>query len=125
MHEADKASANTRKRKRASDELQLKERAMDEAPVGITISDATTEDNELIYANDAFERITGYATEKIIGQNCRFLQGADTSEESVARMRNAIENEEPVVEVVLNYRSDGETFWNEVTIAPLHDENGR
>jgi PAS domain S-box-containing protein len=110
--------------KEISAELKLKERAMDEAPVGITISDPATEDNEIIYANDAFERITGYPVEEVLGRNCRFLQGADTSEESVATMRRAVENEEPVVVDVVNYRRNGEKFWNEVTIAPLRDEDG-
>jgi PAS domain S-box-containing protein len=103
---------------------QLKERAMDEAPVGITLSDPTTEDNELIYVNNAFERITGYETESAVGQNCRFLQGEETSEESVAKMRNAIENRESTVVEVLNYPKSGEKFCNEVTITSLHDDSG-
>lgn len=110
--------------KRTSAELELKERAMDEAPVGITISDPDTEDNGLIYVNDAFERITGYTAEEALGQNCRFLQGEDTREEAVDRMRRAIDNEEPAVVEVRNYRKNGQQFWNEVTIAPLHDEDG-
>jgi PAS domain S-box-containing protein len=111
--------------KEISAELRLKERAMDEAPVGITISDPATDDNEIVYANDAFERITGYQVEEVLGRNCRFLQGADTSEESVAAMRRAVENEDPIVVDVVNYRQNGEKFWNEVTIAPLHDEDGQ
>lgn len=105
-------------------DLRVKERAMDEAPVGITISDPATADNEIIYANNAFERITGYKTEFAVGQNCRFLQGEKTREESVAKIRNAIENREPTVVEVLNYRKSGERFWNEVTIAPLYDDSG-
>lgn len=50
-----------------------KERAMDEAPVGITISDPDREDNPLIYVNDAFERLTGYSRAAVLGRNCRFL----------------------------------------------------
>jgi len=105
-------------------DLRLKERAMDEAPVGITISDPDLEDNPVIYANAAFERITGYPIEEVIGQNCRFLQGDDTDPETVVKMRRAVDNWEPVTVEVRNYRRNGEQFWNQVTIAPLYDEDG-
>ena len=102
----------------------LKTRTMDEAPVGITIADATKPDMPLVYANAAFERITGYPPSYAVGRNCRFLQGEATREEPVARMRAAIERDEATTVEVRNYRRDGELFWNEVTIAPLRDESG-
>ncbi len=102
----------------------LKEKAMDEAPVGITISDISLPDNPLVYVNDAFVRTTGYSEEFALGRNCRFLQGEDTDEEKVARMARAIEEHEPVTVEVRNYTKSGEEFWNEVTIAPLRNEMG-
>jgi PAS domain S-box-containing protein len=105
-------------------DLRLKERAMDEAPVGITVSDPSLPDNPVIYANAAFERITGYPIEEVVGRNCRFLQGEDTDPETVARMRRAVDNWEPVTVEVRNYRRNGEEFWNQVTIAPIYDEDG-
>lgn len=92
--------------------IDLKERAMDEAPVGITLSDPDKEDNPLIYANEAFERVTGYAPEEIVGKNCRMLQGDETDTGPVAEMRAAIDNDEPVTVEVLNYRPSGDSFWN-------------
>jgi PAS domain S-box-containing protein len=108
----------------SSVDFRLKERAMDEAPVGITISNPALPDNPVIYANDAFERITGYPVEEVVGRNCRFLQGEDTDPEAVAEMRRAVESWEPVTVEVRNYRRNGEQFWNQVTIAPLYDEDG-
>jgi PAS domain S-box-containing protein len=102
----------------------LKEKAMDEAPVGITISDISLPDNPLVYVNDAFVRTTGYSKEFALGRNCRFLQGEDTSEKKVATMARAIEEREPVTVEVRNYTKSGEEFWNEVTIAPLRNEVG-
>ncbi|MFP4591186.1 MAG: bacterio-opsin activator domain-containing protein [Halobacteriales archaeon] len=102
----------------------LKERAMDEAPVGIVISDPEREDNPLVYVNDTFERITGYDEAAILGRNCRFLQGPDSDPEAVGKMREAIDAAEPVTVEVVNYRPDGTSFWNEVTIAPVRDETG-
>jgi len=102
----------------------LKTRTMDEAPVGITIADATEPDMPLVYANTAFERITGYPPEYAVGRNCRFLQGDGTRDEPVARMREAIENDAATTVELRNYRRDGDLFWNEVTIAPLRDDDG-
>ena len=102
----------------------LKTRTMDEAPIGITVADATEPDMPLVYVNAAFERVTGYPPEYAVGRNCRFLQGEATREEPVAEMRAAIEAEEATSVELRNYRRDGELFWNEVTIAPLRDERG-
>jgi PAS domain S-box-containing protein len=102
----------------------LKTRTMDEAPVGITIADATMPDMPLVYANAAFERITGYSPEYAVGRNCRFLQGEATRDEPVAKMRAAIEDEAATTVELRNYRRDGDLFWNEVTIAPLRDDEG-
>ncbi|AGN01356.1 sensor box histidine kinase [Salinarchaeum sp. Harcht-Bsk1] len=107
-----------------ADDLALKERAMDDAPVGITIADATRPDEPLVYVNEAFERITGVPVEEAVGRNCRFLQGEGTREEPVAALREAIEAEEPVTVELRNYRRDGTEFWNRVTIAPLFDDEG-
>lgn len=111
-------------RKRREEELRLKDRAMDTAPVGILITDPTLEDNPIIYANERFQELTGYHAREILGRNCRFLQGMDTEPEPVAEMRRAIDNEEPVTVELRNYRKDGSEFWNRVSIAPVRDENG-
>ncbi|SEW20176.1 bacterio-opsin activator domain-containing protein [Halobacterium jilantaiense] len=100
----------------------LKERAMDEAPVGITISDPSLPDNPLVYVNDAYERLTGYSREEVIGRNCRLLQGPDTREEPVAEMRRAIDAGERVSVELRNYRKDGTEFWNRVEVAPIYED---
>ncbi len=106
------------------EELRLKERAMDEAPVGITITDPDRPDNPIVYANDEFVELTGYDREETLGRNCRFLQGERTDAEAVATMRSAVDDAEPVTVELWNYRADGEPFRNRVSIAPLPDENG-
>ena len=70
------ASAAARLQERAlADQLALKDRALDVAAEGITIADARLPDRPLIYANEGFERVTGYAVAEVLGRNCRFLQG--------------------------------------------------
>ncbi|MFB6194925.1 MAG: PAS domain S-box protein, partial [Haloplanus sp.] len=105
-------------------ELRWKTRAMDEAPVGISITDPSQDDNPLIYVNDRFEELTGYDASDIVGRNCRLLQGEGTETEPVAAMREAVDAEESVTVELRNYRADGAEFWNRVKIAPVTDENG-
>lgn len=102
----------------------VKQQAMDAAPVGITLTDPSLPDNPLVYVNDAYERITGYRREDVIGWNCRFLQGEATREAPVAKMRQAVAAAEPVTVTLRNYRKDGELFWNRVELAPLFDDDG-
>jgi len=111
-------------RKERENVLYRDKRAMDEAPVGISISDPSKEDNPIIYVNDRFEELTGYSEAEATGRNCRFLQGPDTDPEAVETMRTAIENGERVTVELQNYRKDGSEFWNQVSIAPVHDEDG-
>ncbi|ELZ27551.1 light and redox sensing histidine kinase [Halosimplex carlsbadense 2-9-1] len=103
---------------------ELETRAMNEAPVGITIADPTRDDNPIVYANERFEQLTGYDEAEVLGRNCRFLQGADTAGEPVAAMRSAIDAGEPVTVELRNYRKDGTEFWNRVSIAPVRSAEG-
>jgi PAS domain S-box-containing protein len=107
---------------RTVSDLKLKEQAMDEAPVGITITDPDRENNPLIYFNERFEDLTGYSD--VIGENHRFLQGEETDPDTRATLRDAIDARRPVSVDILNYRQNGQKFWNRVDIAPVHDEEG-
>ena len=109
---------------RTVSELRLKERAMDEAPVGITIARAGEgRDNPMVYMNDEFESLTGYGEERL-GEDCRFLQGPDTEDEARARIRKGIDAGRPVDVDVLNYRASDQKFWNRLQIEPLRDGDG-
>jgi PAS domain S-box-containing protein len=103
---------------------ELKEQAMDEAPVGITIADFSLPDRPLVYVNRAFCETTGYSPREALGRNCRYLQGPDTDPESVAELRRAIDAGESTSVELLNYRRDGTEFWNRVDIAPIETSEG-
>ncbi|MET3695212.1 PAS domain-containing protein [Methylobacterium goesingense] len=90
----------------------------------IIITDPRQHDNPIIFANQAFQRLTGYAPEEIIGHNCRFLQGLDTDPRDVARIRAAVTERRGIELAILNYRKDGTTFWNQLLLAPVLDANG-
>jgi PAS domain S-box-containing protein len=93
--------------------------ALDEAPIGITISDPSQDDNPIIYTNEGIQAVTGYPEEEIVGQNCRFLQGEATDPETVATLRKAIDNREEVAVEIRNYRKNGEMFWNRLRLQPV------
>jgi len=103
---------------------ELKDRAMDEAPVGITIADGKRRDTPLIYVNEAFEELAGYDEADVLGRNCNFMQGDDSEEAKIAEMAKAIGAGEPVSVELVNYTDDGEQFWNRVHIAPIHGDDG-
>jgi PAS domain S-box-containing protein len=107
--------------RRLTREISLFRRAMDEATVGASIARADA-DQPLVYVNDAFERITGYEAEEVLGRNCRFLQGPDTDPEPVAELRAAIDEGRPTTVVLRNYRADGTPFWNRASITPVRDD---
>ncbi|CAO4151104.1 Blue-light-activated protein [Methylorubrum aminovorans] len=92
--------------------------------MAMIITDPCQIDNPIIYANDAFLRLTGYTRLEVMGRNCRFLQGPGTDLATVARLRAAIRSEQDVSAEVLNYRKDGSTFHNALYISPVHDEDG-
>lgn len=110
---------------RLTEQAALKDRALDVAAEGITIADARQPDRPLIYANQGFARMTGYTVAEVMGRNCRFLQGPDTDPGAALEIRRAIEAERECVVEILNYRKDGSTFWNRLSITPVRDGSGR
>lgn len=112
-------------RKTAEEGLRLTQRAIESATNGIVIADAQQPDMPIIYVNPAFERISGYPREEVIGRNCRFLQGSDHDQSELEELRAAIRAERPCHVTLRNYRKDGSLFWNDLHIAPVHDEQGR
>ncbi len=99
-------------------------RAINESPVGISICDPSLPDYPLVYVNDAWVEITGYSREEALGRNPRILQGPETDPDTIGTLRTAVEKEQSVSVEMRNYRRDGTPFWNELTMAPIHDQNG-
>ncbi|WP_177167496.1 PAS domain S-box protein [Halopenitus malekzadehii] len=111
-------------RKERELDLQMKSQALEESTVGITIADADQDDLPIVYANEGFTRVTGYPTGRVLGDNCRFLQGEETDEATVTEIREAIDSNTPIRTEILNYRADGTPFWNQLTIAPVTGVDG-
>jgi PAS domain S-box-containing protein len=91
---------------------------------GVTLSDPDLPDNPIVYANKAFEQISGYSQEEIVGRNCRFLQGKDHDQEELQKIRDALQKREACTVTLRNYRKNGEMFLNRLAIRPLTDPDG-
>lgn len=89
------------------------------------VSDATKPDYPILYASAGFFKMTGYTSKEVIGRNCRFLQGAGTDPEDVAKIREALRGEGTYCGRLMNYKKDGSPFWNLLTIAPIKDDSGK
>lgn len=111
-------------RKQREQELELKNRAMDEAPIGITIHDTASPMNDLRYANAGFETLTGYGRSQIDGTGLSLLTGADTELDRLEQLERSFDREEPASVVLLLYRHDAEPFWGRFSIAPVTDDRG-
>jgi diguanylate cyclase (GGDEF)-like protein/PAS domain S-box-containing protein len=99
--------------------------ALDAAPEGIVVCAAQPGQQPVVYANPAFERLTGYTQAELLGQDLRRLQAWDREQEGRGQMRAAIARGEGCRALVRNYRKDGAQFWNEILLQPLRDAEGR
>lgn len=105
-------------------QMDLLHRSIDAIAQGVVITDPRQENNPVIYVNQGFDRITGYTPAEVIGKNCNFLQGRDTNQPNLDRLREAIMRGQPHQTIVQNFRKNGEPFWNELQIFPVRDSNG-
>jgi PAS domain S-box-containing protein len=106
------------------DELSTMSKVLDKAPFGITFADPHQPDMPLTYVNTSFEQQTGYSAEQALGRNCRFLQGPDTQPEVTEKIRQVIRDRDTAEMEILNYRRNGEPFWNRLLIFPSFDSQG-
>ncbi|MFT4059467.1 MAG: EAL domain-containing protein [Legionella sp.] len=103
------------------DELRIRERAIEASTHGVAIIDITKDNLPIIYVNKAFERITGYSEQQILGQNLAFLHGRKMEHVNYKRINLAIkERREETVELE-SYQRSGESFWCELSVAPVCD----
>ena len=101
---------------------ELLEQLLNASQDGIVVAEQEGDDTILIYANQGFERLTGYSVDEVLYRDCRFLQADDRDQPAINRVREAIQNAHPCREILRNYRKDGSQFWNELSITPVFNE---
>ncbi|MDQ3270322.1 MAG: PAS domain S-box protein [Pseudomonadota bacterium] len=111
-------------RHRSEADLRLLRRAVEATSNGVIITDARQPDCPIVYVNPAFQDITGYAPEEVIGRNCRFLQRDDRDQIALESIRQALREQREVRVLLRNYRKDGTPFANDFHVAPVRDRSG-
>jgi PAS domain S-box-containing protein len=112
----------------AAARIRLLESVVTHATDAVVLTEASPIDEPgpvITYVNDAFVEMTGYTAEEAVGRSPRFLQGPDTEPRAIGRIREALEGGGAVRQELLNYRKDGTTFWVELDIVPIPDQEGR
>ena len=118
-----KEDVSDRKLRRAdyAQTRHLHEKALASSSNGIMITRSDDDDHSIVYVNPAFERITGYRADEVMGLEGRFLVRDDLAQPDLEHIRAALRERREGSATLRNYRKDGSLFWNELHIAPVHD----
>jgi PAS domain S-box-containing protein len=99
--------------------------AVERTRMPMIITDPKQPDDPIVLANGAFLELTGYTAEEVIGKNCRFLQGPKTDPKAIDAIRSGLRCGDERIDIeLINYRKDGSTFWNQLSISPIQGESG-
>jgi PAS domain S-box-containing protein len=90
----------------------------------MVITDPRRQDNPIVLANESFLEMVGYPADKVVGRNCRFMQGPDTDPQTIAQLRSAVAAGRETTVEILNYHRDGRPFWNQLLISPVFEDDG-
>ncbi len=112
-------------RKRAEQELKLRNRAIESSVNSIIITDNTVPGNPIVYVNPAFERTTGYSPAEVLGRSPGFLHAQEPNQTELEKIHVALREGREGQAILRNYRKDGSLFWNQLHIAPVRDEAGK
>ncbi|XP_021908441.1 protein TWIN LOV 1 isoform X1 [Carica papaya] len=89
------------------------------------LTDSQLPDMPIVYASDAFLKLTGYDRHEVLGRNCRFLSGEDTDSLTLYQIKQSIHGERACTVRILNYRKDKSIFWNFLHISPVRNASGK
>ena len=99
--------------------------AIEKTRMPMILTDPRQPDDPIVFVNRAFQDLSGYGADELLGRNCRFLQGPGTNPRDVQSIRDALRGKRDIAIDLLNYRKDGSTFVNELYISPVLDADGR
>ena len=101
--------------------IALKILGIDKIEHSIVISDPNTPDCPMVYVSEEFLNHTGYTIEESLGKNCRFLQGPETDENDIQQIKLSLKLKKRITIDILNYKKNGEKFWNRLRIITIFD----
>ncbi len=112
-------------RSEAENALRMRDRAMEASFNAIFISRWTGQGYEIVYANSAYERLTGYTRAEVLGRDPYFLLKDDLDQLGVEQLREARRTRSPAVVTLRCYRKDASPVWCELSVAPVQDAHGK
>ena len=114
-------------RKKEEQQLKLFASVVTNTTDSVLITEAEPFDEpgpRILYANEAFTKMTGYTAEELIGKTARILQGPKTDKTELKRLSKALRSWESCEVTVVNYKKSGEEFWVNFSVNPVADEKG-
>lgn len=78
----------------------------------------------ILWASHSFLNMTGYSTAEAVGRTPKFLQGDETSDDEIARIRRHLKQATSVKADLINYRKGGDTYTCRIAIDPLRNSQG-
>jgi PAS domain S-box-containing protein len=105
--------------KNRNEELRKLELVTSRAKDAITITDI---DGNITWVNEGFYLLTGYTPQEVVGKKPKFiLQGQLTDNQTNVIIGSAIKKREPIIVEILNYHKNGSTYWIELNINPVYN----
>ncbi|MDN3668785.1 PAS domain S-box protein [Echinicola jeungdonensis] len=111
--------------KKERERSELFESVITNTKDGVIITDNNINDQKgpkIQYGNEAFTQITGYTQEEIVGQSPEFLLGSNQNNKSIWKLKKSLKKGTPCQIEIVNFKKNGEAFWNSVAISPVENE---
>ena len=108
----------------SADRRELAVIAVERTRMPMIVTDPRQDGHPIVLANQAFLDLTGHDADWVVGRNPGFMQGPETDQDAIARIRAAIRDEQDINIELINYRKDGSSFWNQLYVSPVHDQAG-
>jgi len=106
--------------------LRIRDRALASASSPVVITESTGGSfGPIVFANPAFERLSGYAESDILGGSMEFMRGPETDPQAIEKFFAITREGRTDTNEIIGYHKDGTTtFWTEVAAAPVRDTKG-
>jgi PAS domain S-box-containing protein len=116
------------KNKQEEHHLKLLESVITNTTDAVMITEAGNLDEpgpRILYLNEAFAKMTGYRTEELLNKTPRILQGPKSQREELKRLSAALHAGQSCEATIINYKKNGEEFWNNFTVSPVSNEKSK